>query len=201
MDSSSESDTYGRPTGHRSRVKKRRTRPDSRFPRDTHVSDISDKIDTLANTLQDTSQNLNKVDRMLGQYKEHTDDQAEAMATLRDSLEESIQHLQAQQLKRSTGGWSPSLSTLHTSDLEDGSSTVKNRHISPLARNYRYVECGIDGNDVSAALAFHLRFGDRRRYLPTSPLRDHESAGAGNRRRSRSVGVHFRDFAQEEEQV
>ncbi|XP_050994466.1 centrosomal protein of 128 kDa isoform X2 [Labeo rohita] len=166
MDSSSESDTYGRPTGHRSRVKKRRTRPDSRFPRDTHVSDISDKIDTLANTLQDTSQNLNKVDRMLGQYKEHTDDQAEAMATLRDSLEESIQHLQAQQLKRSTGGWSPSLSTLHTSDLEDGSST-----------------------------------GDRRRYLPTSPLRDHESAGAGNRRRSRSVGVHFRDFAQEEEQI
>ncbi|RXN34821.1 lupus La [Labeo rohita] len=26
---------------------------------------------------------------------------------------------------------------------------VKNRHISPLARNYRYVECGIDGNDKS----------------------------------------------------
>lgn len=166
MDSSSESDTYDRPTGNRSRVRKRRTRPDSGFPRDTHVSDISDKIDTLANTLQDTSRNLNKVDRMLGQYKEHTDDQAEAMATLRESLEESIQHLQAQQLRRSTGGWSASLSTLHTTDLEDGSTTV-----------------------------------DRRRYLPTSPLRDYGSAGTGNRRRSRSVGVRFTDSAQAEEQI
>uniref|UniRef100_A0A9J7Y0Y9 Centrosomal protein of 128 kDa n=1 Tax=Cyprinus carpio carpio TaxID=630221 RepID=A0A9J7Y0Y9_CYPCA len=166
MDSSSESDTYDRPTGNRSRVRKRRTRPDSGFPRDTHVSDISDKIDTLANTLQDTSRNLNKVDRMLGQYKEHTDGQAEAMATLRESLEESIQHLQAQQLRRSTGGWSASLSTLHTTDLEDGSTTV-----------------------------------DRRRYLPTSPLRDYGSAGTGNRRRSRSVGVRFTDSAQAEEQI
>uniref|UniRef100_A0A9J7YGK0 Centrosomal protein of 128 kDa n=1 Tax=Cyprinus carpio carpio TaxID=630221 RepID=A0A9J7YGK0_CYPCA len=165
MDSSSESDTYDRPTGNRSRVRKRRTRPDSGFPRDTHVSDISDKIDTLANTLQDTSRNLNKVDRMLGQYKEHTDGQAEAMATLRESLEESIQHLQAQQLRRSTGGWSASLSTLHTTDLEDGSTT------------------------------------DRRRYLPTSPLRDYGSAGTGNRRRSRSVGVRFTDSAQAEEQI
>uniref|UniRef100_A0A8C2CDB2 Centrosomal protein of 128 kDa n=1 Tax=Cyprinus carpio TaxID=7962 RepID=A0A8C2CDB2_CYPCA len=165
MDSSSESDTYDRPTGNRSRVRKRRTRPDSGFPRDTHVSDITDKIDTLANTLQDTSRNLNKVDRMLGQYKEHTDDQAEAMATLRESLEESIQHLQAQQLRRSTGGWSASLSTLHTTDLEDGSTT------------------------------------DRRRYLPTSPLRDYGSAGTGNRRRSRSVGVRFTDSAQAEEQI
>uniref|UniRef100_A0A8C2CLN6 Centrosomal protein of 128 kDa n=1 Tax=Cyprinus carpio TaxID=7962 RepID=A0A8C2CLN6_CYPCA len=155
MDSSSESDTYDRPTGNR-----------SGFPRDTHVSDITDKIDTLANTLQDTSRNLNKVDRMLGQYKEHTDDQAEAMATLRESLEESIQHLQAQQLRRSTGGWSASLSTLHTTDLEDGSTTV-----------------------------------DRRRYLPTSPLRDYGSAGTGNRRRSRSVGVRFTDSAQAEEQI
>ncbi|XP_016418077.1 centrosomal protein of 128 kDa isoform X3 [Sinocyclocheilus rhinocerous] len=165
MDSSSESDTYDRPTGHRSRVRKRRTRPDSGFPRDTHVSDISDKIDTLANTLQDTSRNLNKVDQMLGQYKEHTDDQAEAMVTLRESLEESIQHLQAQQLRRSTAGWSASLSTLHTSDLDDGSAT------------------------------------DRRRYLPTSPLRDYGSAGTGNRRRSRSVAVRFTDSAQAEEQI
>ncbi|XP_048064037.1 centrosomal protein of 128 kDa-like [Megalobrama amblycephala] len=165
MDSSSESDTYDRPRGHRSRVKERRIRPDSRFPRDTHVSDISDKIDTLANTLQDTSRNLNKVDQMLGQYKEHTDDQAETMATLRESLEESIQHLQGQRLRRTTGGWSASLSTLHTSDLEDGSAS------------------------------------DRRHYLPTSPLRDYGSVDTGNRRRSRSVAVHFRDSAQAEEQV
>ncbi|XP_043074661.1 centrosomal protein of 128 kDa-like [Puntigrus tetrazona] len=165
MDSFSESDTNDRPTGHRSRVRKRRTRPDSAFPRDTHVSDISDKIGTLANTLQDTSRNLNKVDRMLGQYKDHTDDQAEAIATLRESLEESIQHLQAQQLRRSTGGWSTSLSTLHTSDLEDGSAT------------------------------------DIRRHLPTSLLRDYGSAGTDNRRRSRSVAVHFTDSTQADEQI
>lgn len=32
--------------------------------------------------MQDTSRNLNKVDRMLEQYKEHADDQVEAMATV-----------------------------------------------------------------------------------------------------------------------
>ncbi|XP_016393966.1 centrosomal protein of 128 kDa-like [Sinocyclocheilus rhinocerous] len=42
---------------------------------------------------------------------------------------------------------------------------------------------------------------DRRRYLPTSPLRDYGTAGTGNRRRSRSVAVRFRDFAQAEEQI
>ncbi|XP_065124929.1 centrosomal protein of 128 kDa-like isoform X2 [Paramisgurnus dabryanus] len=165
MDSSSDSDIYDRPRGHRSRGREGRMRPDSRFPRDTHVSDISEKIDTLANTLQDTSRNLNKVDRMLGQYRDHTDDQAEAMATLRESLEESVQQLQGQRLRRSNGGRSASLSTLHTSDLDDG-----------------------DGLE-------------RRRYLPTSPLKDYGSVGAGNRRRSRSVAVRFRDSAQSEEQV
>ncbi|XP_051510658.1 centrosomal protein of 128 kDa-like isoform X2 [Myxocyprinus asiaticus] len=165
MDSSSESDTYDIPRGRKSRARESRIRPESRFSRDTHVSDISDKIDTLADTLQDTSRNLNKVDRMLGQYREHTDDQAEAMATLRESLEESIQHLQGQRLRRSNGGRSNSLSTLHTSDLEDGSGS------------------------------------DRRRYFPTSPLRDYGSAGTGNRRRSRSVAVRFRDSTQAEEQI
>lgn len=113
MDSSSESDAYDRPRGHRSRLRESRMTHDSRFPRDTNVSDISDKIETLANTLQvncthllnadirsvvyvwycwgwltacalvqDTSRNLNKVDRMLGQYREQTDDQTEAMATV-----------------------------------------------------------------------------------------------------------------------
>ncbi|XP_051954772.1 centrosomal protein of 128 kDa-like [Xyrauchen texanus] len=165
MDTSSESDTYDRPRGRKSRARESRIRPESRFSRNTHVSDISDKIDTLADTLQDTSRNLNKVDRMLGQYRENTDDQAEAMAMLRESLEESIQHLQGQRLRRSNGGRSNSLSTLHTSDLEDGSGS------------------------------------DRRRYFPTSPLRDYGSADTGNRRRSRSVAVRFRDSTQAEEQI
>ncbi|XP_057208760.1 centrosomal protein of 128 kDa-like isoform X3 [Triplophysa rosa] len=165
MDSSSESDTHDRPRGHRLRVRESRMRPDSRYPRDTNVSEISDKIETLANTLQDTSRNLNKVDQMLGQYREHTDDQTEAMATLRESLEESIQQLQGQRLRRSRGGRSASLSTLHTSDLEDGNSS------------------------------------ERRRYLPTSPLKDYGSVDTGNRRRSRSVAVRFQDSARSEEQI
>ncbi|KAA0708892.1 Centrosomal protein of 128 kDa [Triplophysa tibetana] len=197
MDSSSESDTHDRPRGHRLRVRESRMRPDSRYPRDTNVSEISDKIETLANTLQvrhpfterghqiccvrvvllgsfdltasalvqDTSRNLNKVDQMLGQYREHTDDQTEAMATLRESLEESIQQLQGQRLRRSRGGRSTSLSTLHTSDLEDGNSS------------------------------------DRRRYLPTSPLKDYGSEDTGNRRRSRSVAVRFQDSPRSEEQI
>uniref|UniRef100_A0A672NL76 Centrosomal protein of 128 kDa-like n=1 Tax=Sinocyclocheilus grahami TaxID=75366 RepID=A0A672NL76_SINGR len=157
MDSSSESDTYDRPTGHRSRVRKRRTRPDSGFPRDNHVSGISDKIDTLANTLHDTSRNLNKVDRMLGQYKEHTDDQAEAMVTLRESLEESIQHLQAQQLRRSTAGWSASLSTLHTSDLDEGSATDR-RHYLPTSPLRDYGSAGTGNRRRSRSVA--VRFTD-----------------------------------------
>ncbi len=43
-------------------------------------------------------------------------------------------HLQAQQLRRSTGGWSASLSTLHTSDLEDGSATGTEQAIACLIK-------------------------------------------------------------------
>lgn len=32
---------------------------------------------------QDTNRNLTKVDQMLGQYREHTNDQAEAMALVK----------------------------------------------------------------------------------------------------------------------
>ncbi|TRY86609.1 hypothetical protein DNTS_018587 [Danionella cerebrum] len=161
MDSSSESDPSDRPPGHRSRARDPRVRAGNRPPRGKHASDLSVKIDTLANTLQDTSRNLNKVDRMLGQYKEHADDQADAMETLRESLEESIQHLRGQR-RRSVGGLSSSLSTLHPSDLEDASVS------------------------------------DRRRYLPTSPLRHTDGAF---RRRSCSAAVRFRDCAQAEEQI
>ncbi|KAM4633760.1 centrosomal protein of 128 kDa [Polymixia lowei] len=131
MDSSSESDTHDRTRGHRSRGRDAQRRPG----RDSHgafgresasqTTGISEKISTLASTLQDTSKNLNKVDRMLGQYREHTDDQAEAMALLRENLEESINQLQAQRLRRSTGtrSASASASTLNTSDLEAGSGS------------------------------------------------------------------------------
>ncbi|XP_067427620.1 centrosomal protein of 128 kDa-like [Thunnus thynnus] len=143
MDTSSESDSYDRMRGHRPRGREAHRRPGRDRGRasgsvgDGREADISEKIGTLASTLQDTSKNLTKVDRMLGQYREHTDDQAEAMALLRDNLEESISQLQSQRMGRSNGVRSASASTLHTSDLEacSGSDGQRFYPTSPL-RDY-----------------------------------------------------------------
>ncbi|XP_017264696.1 centrosomal protein of 128 kDa isoform X1 [Kryptolebias marmoratus] len=142
MDTSSESDSYDGTRGHRPRGRESSRRPgrDRAAGRggggrdDGRAADISDKISTLANTLQDTSRNLTKVDRMLGQYREHADDQAEAMAVLRENLEESISQLQTQRLSRTNGVHSASASTLHTSDLEPCSGSEGQRFYptSPL---------------------------------------------------------------------
>ncbi|KAI1897265.1 hypothetical protein AGOR_G00081530 [Albula goreensis] len=133
--SSSESENYSRSCSYRSRARDAQSR-NGRW-RSSADADISEKIDTLANTLQDTSRNLHNVDRLLGKYREHTDDQAEAMATLREDLEESIQQLRSQRLQRTSTGRSASVSTLHTSDLEPGSASDGHRYCptSPL-RDY-----------------------------------------------------------------
>ncbi|XP_060908504.1 centrosomal protein of 128 kDa-like isoform X3 [Labrus mixtus] len=155
MDTSSESDSYDLTyEGPRPRGREAHRRPgrDRASGSDGRPVDISEKISTLANTLQDTSRNLTKVDRMLGQYRDHTDDQAEAMAVLRDNLEESISQLQTQRLSRSNGARSASASasasasTLQTSDLEAFS--------------------GSEG----------------QRFYPTSPLRDYTSTPRRTRR-------------------
>ncbi|KAM3603485.1 uncharacterized protein V6R79_023309 [Siganus canaliculatus] len=142
MDSSSESDFYDRTRVHRPRGRETHRRPDRDRGRssgsggDGRAADISEKISTLANTLQDTSRNLTKVDKMLGQYRDHTDDQAEAMALLRENLEESISQLQTQRLARTNGVCSASASSsvLHTSDLEacSGSDGPRFYPTSPL---------------------------------------------------------------------
>ncbi|XP_069559232.1 centrosomal protein of 128 kDa [Brachyistius frenatus] len=122
MDTSSESESYTLRYRQRGREAHRRPGRDSGGAGGTggagRPADISEKISTLANTLQDTSRNLTKVDRMLGQYREHTDDQAEAMALLKENLEVSISQLQTQRLSRADGTRSASASTMHTSDLE-----------------------------------------------------------------------------------
>ncbi|XP_067097956.1 centrosomal protein of 128 kDa [Osmerus mordax] len=132
MESSSESDSFQRTRRVRSRG--RESRPRARRDRTETDAVISEKINTLTSTLQDTSRNLNKVDRMLGEYREHTDDQAEAMATLREDLEESILQLQSQRQRRPSRAPSASGSTLHTSDLEGGNSSEGQRFYptSPL---------------------------------------------------------------------
>uniref|UniRef100_A0A3Q3C1R8 Centrosomal protein 128 n=1 Tax=Haplochromis burtoni TaxID=8153 RepID=A0A3Q3C1R8_HAPBU len=164
MDISSDSDSCDRTPDHRSRRReahRERARGNGREV-DGRTVDISEKISTLANTLQDTSRNLTKVDKMLGQYREHTDDQAEAMALLRENLEESISQLQTQ--RRSNGVRSSSASTLHTSDLEASSGSEGQRfyptsplkdYTSPPGRrrrsqsaNVRFKETSLEGDGI-----------------------------------------------------
>lgn len=42
---------------------------------------------SFASPWQDTSRNLSKVDQMLGEYRDHTDDQAQAMTLVRTLTE------------------------------------------------------------------------------------------------------------------
>ncbi|XP_054618195.1 centrosomal protein of 128 kDa-like isoform X2 [Dunckerocampus dactyliophorus] len=142
MDTSSGSDSYDR-RGHRPQGRESHRRPGRERGRasgraaDGRASDISEKISTLCDTLQDTNRNLSKVDQMLGQYREYTDDQAQAMALLRDNLEESISQLQAQRLSRTNRTHSASASSLHSSDLDacPGSDGHHFQPTSPL-RDY-----------------------------------------------------------------
>ncbi|XP_032398417.1 centrosomal protein of 128 kDa isoform X2 [Etheostoma spectabile] len=170
MDTSSESDSYDRTRAHRPRGREAHRRSvrgsGSGSGSDGRPVNISEKISTLASTLQDTSRNLTKVDRMLGQYREHTDDQAEAMALLRENLEESISQLQTQRVSRSNGAQSASASTLHTSDLEacSGSDGQRFYPTSPLkdytgtpgrrrrsqSASVRFKDASLKGEDIHA---------------------------------------------------
>nr|XP_015803718.2 centrosomal protein of 128 kDa isoform X1 [Nothobranchius furzeri] len=165
METSSDSDSYERTREHRPRGRESHRRAGRDRGRaaggreEGRAADISNKISTLANTLQDTSRNLTKVDRMLGQYREHADDQAEAMALLRENLEESISQLQTQRLSRASVAHGSSASTLHTSDLESRSESEGQRFYptSPLrdysrrrsrSANVRFKDPSLAGQDV-----------------------------------------------------
>ncbi|XP_023203685.1 centrosomal protein of 128 kDa isoform X2 [Xiphophorus maculatus] len=172
MDTSSESESYGRKVrGHRARGREthRRSIRDRRHVsggrEDGRAAEISDKISTLADTLQDTSRNLTKVDKMLGQYRDHADDQAEAMTLLRESLEDSINQLQTRRLSRTNGVRSSSVSSLHNSDLEaySGSEEKRFHPTSPL-KDYdgspkgrrRSQSAGVRFKDSTQAADIHL---------------------------------------------
>ncbi|XP_067848139.1 centrosomal protein of 128 kDa-like isoform X2 [Heptranchias perlo] len=123
-DSSSDSDA-------RSHNFSRRRGPLKGRGRMHNVGRVTDKIDTLASTLQDTSRDLTSVDRMLGRYRGYTSEQMEAVAKLRDNLEQSIDELRNQRLSRSSG---TPISSLRTSDLQGDSATEsrRSRPTSPL---------------------------------------------------------------------
>ncbi|NXA46177.1 CE128 protein, partial [Nothocercus julius] len=127
-ESSSDSDNF-----HRGRVGRR-------LPlRATHnrawnhgAEEVTEKIHTLASTLQDTNRNLRRVDYMLGQYREYNKEQTEAIATLKETLEQSISQLRSQRLSRNAGMRSASLSSLYASDL-DGEAVSGNHLFMPTS--------------------------------------------------------------------
>ncbi|XP_051883799.1 centrosomal protein of 128 kDa isoform X2 [Pristis pectinata] len=124
-DSSSDSDTqlhnFSRRRGSLNATARGRSRMHN-------AARVTEKIDTLASTLQDTSRDLKSVDRMLGQYRGYTNEQMEAVAQLRDNLEQSIDELRSQRLSRSAG-----ISPLRASDLQgDSVAGRRYRPTSPL---------------------------------------------------------------------
>ncbi|XP_065607823.1 centrosomal protein of 128 kDa isoform X2 [Cyrtonyx montezumae] len=96
------------------------------------AEEVTEKINTLASTLQDTNRNLRHVDRLLGQYREYNKEQTEAIATLKETLEQSIGQLKSQRLTRNSGMRSASLSSLYPSDL-DGETASGARHFMPTS--------------------------------------------------------------------
>ncbi|XP_064279768.1 centrosomal protein of 128 kDa isoform X3 [Passer domesticus] len=96
------------------------------------AEEVTEKIHTLASTLQDTNRNLRHVDHLLGQYREYNKEQTKAITTLKETLEQSIGQLRSQRLTRNSGMRSASLSSLYPSDL-DGEGPSGNRHFVPTS--------------------------------------------------------------------
>uniref|UniRef100_A0A673TBY7 Centrosomal protein 128 n=1 Tax=Suricata suricatta TaxID=37032 RepID=A0A673TBY7_SURSU len=98
---------------------------------------VTEKVNTITSTLQDTSRNLQQVDQMLGQYREYSDGQTDAIEHLKESLEQSVGQLRSQRLLRNSGGRSISVTSLSASDLDGGTGTESYRFppTSPL-KNY-----------------------------------------------------------------
>ncbi|XP_033706649.1 centrosomal protein of 128 kDa isoform X2 [Tursiops truncatus] len=105
-----------------------------RETRNRPTVDVTEKVNTITSTLQDTSRNLRQVDQMLGQYREYSNGQAGAIEHLKESLEHSVGQLRSQRLLRNSGGRSISVTSLSTSDLDGGTVTESHRFppTSPL---------------------------------------------------------------------
>ncbi|XP_074959743.1 centrosomal protein of 128 kDa isoform X2 [Phalacrocorax aristotelis] len=127
-DSSSDSDSFLRgQIGRRPPLRTSHNRA-----RNYGAEEVTEKIHTLASTLQDTNRNLRHVDHLLGQYREYNKEQTKAIATLKETLEQSIGQLKSQRLTRNSGMRSASLSSLYPSDL-DGEGVSGNRHFLPTS--------------------------------------------------------------------
>ncbi|KFQ43146.1 Centrosomal protein of 128 kDa, partial [Nestor notabilis] len=119
------------------------------------AEEVTEKIHTLASTLQDTNRNLRHVDHLLGQYREYNKEQTEAIATLKETLEQSIGQLRSQRITRNSEMRSASLSSLYPSDL-DGGDVSGNRHFLPTSplRDYGHSQGNKRRRSRSASVRF-----------------------------------------------
>ncbi|XP_032775762.1 centrosomal protein of 128 kDa isoform X3 [Strigops habroptila] len=133
------------------------------------AEEVTEKIHTLASTLQDTNRNLRHVDHLLGQYREYNKEQTEAIATLKETLEQSIGQLRSQRLTRNSEMRSASLSSLYPSDL-DGGGVSGNRHFLPTSPLRDYGDS--QGNKHRRSRSASVRFVNDSDNLDqaTSPL-------------------------------
>ncbi|KAM6254315.1 centrosomal protein of 128 kDa isoform 6-T9 [Spheniscus humboldti] len=150
-DSSSDSDNF-----LRGRIGRRPPlRASHNRARNYGAEEVTEKIHTLASTLQDTNRNLRYVDRLLGQYREYNKEQTEAIATLKETLEQSIGQLRSQGLTRHSGMRSASLSSLYPSDL-DGEGVSGNHHFLPTSTLRDYGDS--QGNKHRRSRSASVRF-------------------------------------------
>ncbi|XP_054491716.2 centrosomal protein of 128 kDa isoform X1 [Agelaius phoeniceus] len=149
-DSSSDSDNL-----FTARVGRRPLRASHSRAQNYGAEKVTEKIHTLASTLQDTNRNLRHVDHLLGQYREYNKEQTKAITTLKETLEQSIGQLRSQRLTRSSGMRSASLSSLYPSDL-DGEGTSGNHHFLPTSplRDYGVSQGNKHRRSRSASVRF-----------------------------------------------
>ncbi|NXH22843.1 CE128 protein, partial [Bucco capensis] len=150
-DSSSDSDSF-----LRSRIGRRPPwRASHNSAQNYGAEEVTEKIHTLASTLKDTNRNLRHVDHLLGQYREYNKEQTEEIATLRETLEQSIGQLRSQRLTRNSGMRSASLSSLYPSDL-DGGGVSGNHHFQPTSplRDYGDLQGSKHRRSRSASVRF-----------------------------------------------
>uniref|UniRef100_A0A5F9CVV1 Centrosomal protein 128 n=1 Tax=Oryctolagus cuniculus TaxID=9986 RepID=A0A5F9CVV1_RABIT len=157
--------------------------------------DVTEKVNTITSTLQDTSRNLRQVDQMLGRYREYSNGQAGAIEQLKESLEHSIGQLRSQRLLRNSGARSISVTSLSASDF-DGDTVTESHRIPPTSplKDYgdsqgikrirsktgvRFVQ---EAEDVAQLHAFHQSLRD----LSSEQIRLGEDFNRELSRRSRS---------------
>ncbi|XP_061854033.1 centrosomal protein of 128 kDa isoform X1 [Colius striatus] len=150
-DSSSDSDSFLRGRiGRRTPLRASHNRD-----RNYDAEEVTEKIHTLASTLQDANRNLRHVDHLLGQYREYDKEQTEEIITLKEALKESVGQLRSQRLTRNSGMKSASLSSLYPSDL-DGEGVSGIRHFLPTSplRDYRDSQGNKHRRSRSASVRF-----------------------------------------------